>query len=111
MAAVLQEEPDRGLTAPDLLDVEVLSGLRRLTFAGVLTVERAAASLDLLDRMALERRSVRPLLPRMWALRDNVSAYESAYIALAEVLRCPLVTCDGRLASAPGHGADVCLAV
>lgn len=107
VAAALQDDASGGLVAPDLLDVEVLSGLRGLTSSGVTSPERAAASLDLLERMALERRPVRPLLPRMWALRENLSAYDSAYVALAEVLDCPLVTCDGRLAAAPGHVADV----
>jgi predicted nucleic acid-binding protein len=47
------------------------------------------------------------LLPRIWELRQNVTAYDAAYLALAEVLVAPLVTCDSRLSSAPGHTAEV----
>lgn len=48
-----------------------------------------------------------PLGDRMWELRHNLSAYDAAFVALAELLAAPLVTCDGRMASAPGNRADI----
>lgn len=95
------------LHAPHLLDVEVAQTLRRYSAAGALTSERGREALeDLLD-FPLHRYPHEWLLPRIWELRHNVTAYDAAYLALAEALRAPFVSCDGRLASAPGHTAKV----
>ena len=95
------------LNAPELIDVEVLQVLRRLLIDKTVTAERAEqAHFDLID-MPVERYPHLPLLIRMWELRDNVSAYDAAYIALAEILDCPLLTLDKRLAAAPGVGANI----
>lgn len=93
------------LHAPHLLDVEVTQVLRRYAAAGELTPERGVAALADLADFPLHRYPHDWLLPRMWELRHNVTAYDAAYVALAEALEAPLVSCDGRLASAPGHRA------
>jgi len=99
--------PGESLCAPHLLDVEVAQVLRRYAAAGKLTAERGREALDDLGDFPLHRYPHDWLLPRVWELRHNVSAYDATYLALAEALEAPLVSCDGRLASAPGHGARV----
>jgi len=102
----LSRRPER-LCAPHLLDVEVLHVLRRYERAGEVSSARALAALDDLREMPLDRYPHAPLLSRMWDLRKNVTGYDAAYLALAEVLEIPLVTADARLASSPGHRARV----
>ena len=105
--AVRDAGAESRLHAPDLMDVEVAQVFRRHVTGGVLSEARAAAALQLLQRLPVRRHPGRILLPRIWALRENLTAYDGAYIALAEALGAPLLTCDGRLARAPGHGAVV----
>ena len=93
------------LHAPHLVDVEVAQVLRRYDAAGSLTGERAQQALADLADFPMQRYPHDWLLPRIWELRHNVTAYDAAYIALAELLVAPLVSCDARLASAPGHAA------
>jgi len=95
------------LCAPYLLDVEVLHVLRRYERAGDVSSARGLAALDDLRELPLHRYPHEPLLPRMWNMRRNVTGYDAAYVALAEVLEVPLVTADARLASSPGHRARV----
>jgi len=95
------------LHAPHLLDVEVAQVLRRYAAAGRLTSDRGLEALADLSDLPIHRYPHDVLLPRIWELRHNVTAYDAAYLALAETLAAPLVTCDGRLASAPGHAARV----
>lgn len=95
------------LHAPHLLDVEVAHVLRRYVLAGELTARRAAPALELLAAMPLIRHSHTMLLPRIWGLRENLTAYDAAYVVLAEGLGATLVTRDARLARACGHRALV----
>lgn len=97
--AVLGSDPDAH--APHLLDVEVLSGLRRLAAADAISDRRAAqARQDLVD-LAAARYDHAFLIERMWALRHNATTYDAAYIALAELLECDLVTADAKLERLP----------
>jgi predicted nucleic acid-binding protein len=92
------------MVAPDLLNVEVLSTLRRLEQLGAINAGRAAQAISDLVRAPLRRLPTRSLVADMWSVRANVSAYDACYVALARALRCPLVTGDARLARAPGLG-------
>lgn len=95
------------LHAPHLFDLEVTQVLRRLVLQGVVPVHRADEAVrDLLD-LRITRYAHSVLLPRIWQLRHNFSAYDAAYLVLAEKLGAALVTRDGRLASASGHAASV----
>ncbi|MGC5615056.1 type II toxin-antitoxin system VapC family toxin [Georgenia sp. Z1491] len=96
------------LHAPSLIDVEVVSALRGLTLGGHLSAARAEDLLTDLDDLPLRRwPSDHALRRRAFQLRDNVSAYDAAYVALAEAMDCPLVTRDSRLARSSGHGARI----
>ena len=98
--------PDAGaLCAPHLLDVEVVQVLRRLAETGRLREARAREVLLDLTDLPLARYPHDPLVGRMWQLRANLTAYDAAYVALAESLPAPLITCDKKLARAPGHRA------
>ncbi|HKY14223.1 MAG TPA: type II toxin-antitoxin system VapC family toxin [Microthrixaceae bacterium] len=95
------------IAGPDLLCVEVMAVIRKRVNAGALTAKQADAAVnDLLDLPVSVFPSA-PLLRRAWALRDNVTAYDACYVALAEALDCPLLTADNRLASAPGTTCTV----
>lgn len=93
--------------APALIDVEVAQVLRRYVARGELTEPRARASLDLLIAFPMERYGHEPLLRRIWSLRDNMTAYDAAYVALAEGLRAPLLTCEAKLAASAGVRAAI----
>lgn len=90
------------LVAPHLIDVEVTSGLRRQVRSGVLEPAAAEECLATWQVLGLERVAVTPLLGRMWELRDNVTPYDAAYVAVAEALDVALLTGDARVANAPG---------
>ena len=95
------------LHAPHLIDLEVAQVLRRLVRQEVISSRRAEEAVgDLLD-LRLARYPHFALLPRIWQLRHNFSAYDAAYIVLAEKLGAPLVTRDTRLASASSHAAPI----
>jgi len=90
------------LAAPELIDLEVTSTLRRATRAGRLDNRRSSQALADLAALPLKRVSHLPLLPRVWELRENLTAYDAAYVALAETLGALLLTADGPLARASG---------
>ena len=96
--------------APHLLDVEVTHALRRHFLQGAIDEQRGQEALNDLAAWPLTRHVHGPLVPRIWALRNNVTAYDAAYIALAEMLHAPLLTCDSRLAASGGHNARIELA-
>jgi predicted nucleic acid-binding protein len=96
-----------GLHAPHLLDVEVAQVLRRFALRGTLSEKRGNEALRLLAEFPLTRHDHTVLLPRMWALRENITAYDAAYVALAELLGATLLTRDRRLAAAVGHRAKI----
>jgi predicted nucleic acid-binding protein len=104
--------PDRlmgggGLHAPHLVDVEVTHALRRLVAVGELAADRASdARADAADLRIVRYQHI-PLLDRAWQLRETLSVYDAVYVALAEALEAPLITCDTRLARTTGHGAEV----
>lgn len=91
------------LHAPHLLDLEVAQVLRRYVMIGDLTPQRATQALADLADLPILRYPHDLFLPRIWALRHNVTAYDAAYLALAESLPAPLITCDARLAATLGH--------
>jgi predicted nucleic acid-binding protein len=93
--------------APDLIDIEVAQALRTQVEAGVISAVRGREALQDLMDLPLIRYSQDFLLPRIWELREHLTLYDAAYVALAEVLDAPLITCDGTLADVPGHGAHV----
>lgn len=100
-------DPERILHVPHLFEVEVSHALRRLNLNGDISSERAEIALGRLGAMSLARYSHTMLLSRIWELRRNVTAYDAAYIALAEALAAPLVTTDAKLARASGIRAEI----
>lgn len=100
--ALLIDDPALGVHAPHLVDVETVSVLRRFAREGIIKDDEAAVAIEDLLALDLQRHSHEGLIERCWALRKNVTAYDAAYIALAEALDATLVTCDDRLAKAPG---------
>jgi predicted nucleic acid-binding protein len=108
MSAAPHDRRDQDeLHAPHLVDVEVVQALRRLVRAGDLSASRAAEAIADLADLDLHRHAHLDLLARAWRLRDNISAYDAVYVALAEAIDAPIVTCDGPLAQAPGHRAAI----
>ena len=89
------------------LDVEIAQVIRRYALSGQINADRALAALaDFVD-LPLHRHPHHFLMPRVWELRNNLTAYDAVYIALAEVLDAPLLTHDRRLAAAAGHRAQI----
>jgi len=95
------------LHAPHLLDVEVAQVLRRYVRGKTIAAQRGQEALEDLGDLPLNRYPHDFLIPRVWELRTTLTAYDAIYVALAELLDAPLLTCDGRIASAPGHHATV----
>lgn len=91
------------LGAPHLVDSEVTHALRGLVLRGLLSVEQGTEALEGFGRLALTRFPAAGLRGRMWELRENLSAYDATYVALAEAVGAgALLTTDARLAGAPG---------
>lgn len=95
------------LSAPHLIDSEVVHALRRMTTSGKISATTADVAFAGFRLLAIRRRPVSPLLDRMWELRHNLSGYDATYVALAEVINEPLLTTDRRLATAPGIRCQV----
>jgi predicted nucleic acid-binding protein len=93
--------------APHLIDVEIAQVLRRYANRGILSEARTAFALGRWRDLDVERHPHEPYLERIWQLRDNLTAYDAVYVALAEVLSTPLVTADRKLAGAPGLRAVI----
>jgi predicted nucleic acid-binding protein len=93
--------------APSLIDLEVTQVIRRYARRGDVTSGWARSAIQVLVAFPMERYGHEPLLLRIWELRENLTAYDAAYVALAEALRCPLLTGDTRLANAAGVRATV----
>lgn len=108
VSALLTDGPARRLLAteaihvPHLVDVEVVSALRRQAATAMLGTADARRALDVWRRLGLIRYAAAPLLDRVWELRAAVTAYDAMYVALAENLDCALVTADARLSGANG---------
>jgi predicted nucleic acid-binding protein len=93
--------------APHVSDLEVLHALRRFVRRSMITEQAGWEAVVVLFQLEMTRWDHVDMLPAVWALRENLTPYDAAYIALAEALDAPLLTCDARLASAPGHEAKV----
>ena len=94
------------LLAPCLIDLEVTQGLRRIALSGG---RDTTSTLHRYRLLSINRFEHLPLLPRVWELRDNLTAYDAAYVALAEATGAPLVTADRKLAAGSAHRAEVIL--
>lgn len=102
------ELADEELHAPALLDFEVVSALRGLTRGGQLSAARAHDALADFDALAIRRwPGSAELRLRAFTLRDNLTAYDAAYVALAEALECAVLTRDRRLARSGGHSVEI----
>lgn len=99
--------PGERLAAPELIDLEVVSTLRRAARAKRLDAGRSAQALTDLTALPLQRVPHLPLLGRVWELRDNLTAYDASYVALAEALDAVLVTADGRIERASGINCEI----
>jgi predicted nucleic acid-binding protein len=95
------------LHAPHLLDLEILQVLRRFGSSGSWQGQRAAQALDDFAAMRITRHAHETLRSRIWELRNTVTAYDGAYVALAEAIGCPLLTRDRKLGRAGGHAATI----
>jgi predicted nucleic acid-binding protein len=95
------------LCAPQVLDLEVAQALRRYCASGDVNASRGQEALDDLIDLPIARYGHVSLLPRIWSLRQDMTTYDAAYVALAETLDVPLVTRDRHLAAAPGHAAII----
>ena len=95
------------LHAPHLVDVEVVQGLRRLVRTGEVSSRRADEAIaDLID-LDVHRHTHLDFLARAWKLRDNLTTYDAMYVALAEAIEAPIVTCDRPLGKVPGPRARI----
>ncbi len=95
------------LCAPQLIDIEVSHVLRRYWLTKELPAKRGRDAIADLEDFPIERFPHTVLLPRIWQLRNNLTAYDATYVALAEALNAPLITCDKKLAKSTGHRATI----
>jgi predicted nucleic acid-binding protein len=102
-------ERQEALAAPAVVDLEVTQVLRRLLLAKIINPALAEEALADFLALRIDRFTSTEMLPRIWGLRNNVSAYDAAYVVLAEALDAPLYTRDTKLAAATGHDAKIIL--
>ena len=101
------EAPHESLHVPHVMELEVLHALRRQALLGTLSRQRSSEALTDLGNISFTRYPHTPLMGRIWELNENLTAYDAAYVALAEALDAPLITMDARLAQVPGIRAAV----
>ena len=101
------EAPGESLHVPHVMELEVLHALRRQALLGTLSRQRSSEALADLGNISFARYPHTPLIGRIWELKENLTAYDAVYVALAEALDAPLITMDARLARAPGIRAEV----
>ena len=106
-AAARLRELRAPLHAPHLIDIEVLHVLRRIEGSGRITAARGRAAVTEFQGLAIRRHEHTLLSNRIWKLRTNLTAYDAAYVALAEALDAPLLTLDARLARSKRHRARI----
>ncbi len=99
--------PGETLHAPFLLEIEVAQVIRRYVARREVTAEQGDGLIQNLIDFPVQRYPHDELLQRIWSLRNNLTAYDATYVALAEMLDAPLLTRDRRLAAAPGHSAQI----
>lgn len=102
-------DDDETLHAPHLIDLEVAQVLRRYQINGRLDDARGFEAISDFLALSIERYPHELFLGRIWTLRRSLTAYDAAYVALAETLDATLVTCDARLAASSGHEAEITL--
>ena len=102
--AALAEE---AVVCPHLADSEIVHALRSQVLRRRVGASVARRAIDVWARLGVERVGVTGLIDRMWQLRENLSAYDATYVAVAEALEVPLMTADGRLARAPGSRCTI----
>jgi predicted nucleic acid-binding protein len=100
-------QAEESVHAPHLIDIEIVQALRRLVKLKLLDSGRAEQALEDLASLVIVRHVHASLLARIWELREAVSAYDGAYLAVAEALNAPLLTCDRRLAQSHGHNVQI----
>lgn len=100
-------QPGQTLHAPHLIDVEIVQVIRRYAANGEISAERGRLALDDFADFRVHRYSHDVLLPRVWDLRHNLTAYDAVYVALAEALDATLLTRDRRLAATAAHHARI----
>lgn len=101
------QDPAATLHSPCLLDVEVAQAIRRYVRSQQVSPDRGRKAIELLRAFDATRYPHDVLLPRIWSLRDNLSAYDAAYVSLAEALSCPLVTTDRKFRRGPGAHIEI----
>ena len=105
--APLEMPEDQLFVAPEILDLEFTQTLRRYVRTSQIGLKRASNAFARLNALSIARCSHTPLRDRIWAMRDNLTAYDAAYFALAEQLQIPLWTRDAKFARAPIPSVDV----
>ena len=105
--ALLARLREEELIAPHVVDLELLQALRGLVRGGQVSPDQALDVRADFEALSITRYAHGGLTDRIWELRHNLTAYDAAFVALAELLDCPLVTSDARMAKASGHRADV----
>jgi predicted nucleic acid-binding protein len=103
----LRLDAEATVCAPEVIDLEVANAWRRDLLAGRIGEDRSRLALEDLAGLSLARMPHRPLMPRIWELRHNLTPYDAAYVALAESLNATLLTVDGRSTRAPSLRCEV----